>query len=75
MSVTLPHCALARSAVYDCSIPDHTHFCVSVSCYHKLVCHSDISGSDQLSLSMVVGSNSVGDQETRFNLISNLDYL
>ena len=52
-----------------------TNFCVSVSCYHKLVCHSDILRSDQLSLSIVVGSNSVENQEARFNRISNLDYL
>ena len=35
---------------------------------------SDIFGSDQPSLSLVIGSNSVEDQETRFNRISNLDY-
>ena len=34
MSVPLPHCVVARSAEYDCGIPDHTHLlfaCVLVS--------------------------------------------
>ena len=40
MSVALPHCAVAQSAVYDCGIPDHTHLlfaCVLVSLFLAII--------------------------------------